>query len=110
MRAKPGLKIIAERAGVSVATVSRVLNDRPEVNQATRERVLRHAADVEHETHQNRPSTTSTLKIGFVNDYRRFRLDSVYVGGLLTGVHAAALGHSYSVALVDSDLIEREIR
>ena len=110
MRVRPGLKVIAERAGVSVATVSRVLNDRPEVNQATRERVLKHAADVEHETHQNRQSTTRTLKIGFVNDYRRYRLDSSYVGGLLTGVHAAASGHSYGVTLIDGDLIEREIR
>ena len=31
---------IAERAGVSVSTVSRVLNDKPGVNQHTRRQVL----------------------------------------------------------------------
>lgn len=36
----PGLAEIAERAGVSVSTVSRVLNDRPGVHRGTRQRVL----------------------------------------------------------------------
>jgi LacI family transcriptional regulator, repressor for deo operon, udp, cdd, tsx, nupC, and nupG len=37
---KVGLADVAARAGVSVATVSRVLNDRPGVNEATRRAVL----------------------------------------------------------------------
>jgi LacI family transcriptional regulator len=37
---------VAERAGVSIATVSRVLNDHPDVSQATRDEVLRHARDL----------------------------------------------------------------
>ena len=34
------IRDVAERAGVSIATVSRVMNDRPDVGVATRERVL----------------------------------------------------------------------
>ncbi|MBQ7848571.1 MAG: LacI family DNA-binding transcriptional regulator [Clostridia bacterium] len=39
------IKDIARKAGVSVTTVSRVLNKRPDVNQATRERVERVMAE-----------------------------------------------------------------
>ncbi len=38
---KPRLRHVAEQAGVSQATVSRVLNDRPGVSEATRREVLR---------------------------------------------------------------------
>jgi LacI family transcriptional regulator len=37
---RPTLKQVAERAGVSLATASKVLNDRADVSAATRERVL----------------------------------------------------------------------
>ena len=36
------IRDIAELAGVSVATVSRVINDRPDVAPETRDAVLRH--------------------------------------------------------------------
>src|SRR6266508_7028840 len=40
-RAKATIRDIASAAGVSIATVSRVLNDRPDVSPETREAVLR---------------------------------------------------------------------
>ena len=42
---RPTVREIASRSGVSVATVSRVLNGRPDVAPATREAVLRHIRD-----------------------------------------------------------------
>src|SRR5512143_2298049 len=39
---------VAQRAGVSVATVSRALRDMPNVSAATRDRVLRAAAELEY--------------------------------------------------------------
>lgn len=42
------------RAGVSIATVSYVLNDRESISQATRERVLRAASELGY-----RPSVTA---------------------------------------------------
>ena len=38
---KSGIKLIAEKAGVSIGTVDRVLHNRPGVNKETRDRVLR---------------------------------------------------------------------
>lgn len=43
---KPSLETIAEKAGVSIATVSRTLNDRAGVNPDTRERILAIARDM----------------------------------------------------------------
>ncbi|QPK80718.1 LacI family DNA-binding transcriptional regulator [Schaalia sp. ZJ405] len=40
-RTRPTIKDIAQAAGVGVVTVSRALNDRPDVSQATRERILK---------------------------------------------------------------------
>lgn len=49
-REEPGGRVriqdVAENAGVSIATVSRVLNDHPDVSPTTREEVLRHARDL----------------------------------------------------------------
>lgn len=47
MRVK--IKDIAERAGVSLATVSLVLNDRPGVSQKTREKVMHIARDLHYQ-------------------------------------------------------------
>ena len=41
------IKSIAERAGVSTATVDRVLNDRPNVRESTRQRVMQAQAAIE---------------------------------------------------------------
>lgn len=45
-RRRSTLKMVAERAGVGTASVSRVLADHPDVSDDMRERVLRAAADV----------------------------------------------------------------
>src|SRR4249919_3038720 len=50
--AKPTIRDIARLAGVSVATVSRVINDRPDVAPETRDVVLRHVR--EHKFTTNR--------------------------------------------------------
>ncbi len=45
---RPSIRDVARQAGVSVSTVSRVLNDRPDVAQATRERVLQTIAEMHY--------------------------------------------------------------
>ncbi|HHW4683233.1 MAG TPA: LacI family DNA-binding transcriptional regulator, partial [Xylella sp.] len=46
---RPTIKDVAERADVSLKTVSRVINNEPSVMQATRTRVLRAVADLNYE-------------------------------------------------------------
>ena len=57
-RTRASIVDVAERAGVSVATVSRALRDMPNVSAASRERVLRAAAELEY--------TASPLASGLV--------------------------------------------
>lgn len=45
---RPSIRDVAHQAGVSVSTVSRVLNDRPDVAPATRERVLQTIAEMHY--------------------------------------------------------------
>lgn len=40
MASRPTIQMLAERAGVSLETVDRVVNDRPHVNEEIRQRVL----------------------------------------------------------------------
>lgn len=46
------IREIARRSGVSVATVSRALNDRPDVSRATRDRILALATELGYEPNQ----------------------------------------------------------
>jgi LacI family transcriptional regulator len=43
---RPTIKQVASAAGISTQTVSRVMNNRPDVSHETRERVLRIVAEV----------------------------------------------------------------
>ena len=58
---KPRLKHVADHAGVSQATVSRVLNDRPGVAEATRRSVLQAMAQLGYEHGRLRPARRTGL-------------------------------------------------
>lgn len=110
MPRREGLREIAEAAGVSIATVSRVLNNKPDVHQETRDRVMR---EVERARYEHRPTNglpaTAGL-IGLVNTYREYRLSSDYVVSIAEGVANRVDDHGYRTVLVDSDAILREMR
>lgn len=66
---KIGLKAIAERAGVSVATVSLALSDHPNVNDATKERVQALSRELGYVTAEDlatRRARRKVERIGFV--------------------------------------------
>ena len=67
---RPTIKDVAERAKVSLKTVSRVINNEPSVMQATRARVLRAVAELDYEpdpSARNLRSNT-TFVLGLVYD------------------------------------------
>jgi LacI family transcriptional regulator, repressor for deo operon, udp, cdd, tsx, nupC, and nupG len=88
---------VAQRAGVSVATVSRALRDMPNVSQLTRERVLRAAAELQY--------TASPLASGLVTG--RMRAVGVvlpYAGRwffaeVVRGIEEALREHGYDLVL-----------
>lgn len=68
----PTLKDVAEKAGVSIATVSRVLNDQPNVSAETRDRVLQALRELNYSANMSARGlvTDRTYNIGVI-DYRR---------------------------------------
>ena len=76
------IREVAERSGVSVATVSRVFNDYPDVSAATRERVLAAARDLEYA-----PSAAARTLVG-----RRSQLVGV---GIFTGYEHPDIEHPF---------------
>jgi LacI family transcriptional regulator len=91
------IRDIAALAGVSVATVSRVLNDRPDVSPETREEVLRHVR--EHNFTTNRSARSLSVgRTGFIGFTMPFvRPD--YFAGILAGALEAAYEQEMRVVL-----------
>lgn len=98
----PTLKDVAARAGVSVATVARVLRDDPTlvVRAATRERVLAAAAALDYQPHPSaralRTGRTGTLAL-FLPDPRNFMWDP-----MIWAVERMAAERSYLVVVADA--------
>jgi DNA-binding LacI/PurR family transcriptional regulator len=104
-RRQPTIRDVARRAGVSVATVSRVLNDIPVVRTEMRDRVLEAIAELGY-----RPSSTArslslgrSQAIGVVAPF--FTTPSVVER--LRGVSRRAGHHGYGLMLLDVETPEQ---
>lgn len=88
---------IAGAAGVSVATVSKVLNDRADVSAETRRRVQKHLRDSDY-----RPAGSDSAR---QRDHSRSiqvvipELQNAYVIGVLEGVISSAAGDGFEVVI-----------
>ncbi len=96
------IKDIAERLGVSVATVSRALNDKPGVGDNVRRRVLELAAEVAFTPHGagRGLSTARTQTLGFIVRRKVFPAgrDPFYLH-IMHGVEEAVAERGYHVIL-----------
>ena len=104
----PTIHDVARRAGVSISTVSHVINETRHVNSATRERVL--AAMVELNYQPNRLARslrnrrTHTLGVLLPNSANPF------FAQVLLGIEAACFDHGYNFILGNAnELAEREL-
>lgn len=81
MKAKSTLTEIAERAGVSIATVSRILNDTGRVSPATRQKVFQAIRELEYDSALKRPTpiyqTILVLVPDFVNPFYANIIDGI---------------------------------
>lgn len=70
LRRKPNINDVAQVAGVSYGTVSRVLNNAPDVNAATRERVLQIIKDLGYRRNRTARAlvTSRSTAIGILTD------------------------------------------
>ncbi|MGG6311512.1 LacI family DNA-binding transcriptional regulator [Paenibacillus macerans] len=102
------IKEIAKLAGVSVATVSRVINDHPYVSEEKREAVKRamEAANYERNINAVHLSRGKTNLIGVVVPSIR----RPYYGLLVDGIADEAIKDNYKLVFIQSDYeVEREL-
>jgi len=92
---------IAEKAGVSINTVSRALNDKPDINDQTKKEILGIADELNYQPNRFaqglRSSKTSTLGV-IVAD-----IQNPFFSGLLKGIEKSAKEQGYSIIVQDTD-------
>lgn len=94
------IKDVAERAGVSTATVSYVLNGTGTVTEATRERVRAAAAALNYQpNHAARSLRTRSRTLGLVLPARGARLGDPALAELVGGIAEAAAARGYFLLL-----------
>lgn len=94
------IRDVAERAGLSPATVSKVLNDAPYVSGEARERVLSAVTELGFRPNGVARSLRSkhTLTLGLITD----DLEGEFTASMLRGVEDAASARGFSVFLCNS--------
>jgi len=97
----PTIKDVARRAGVSVASVSKVINNRPQVSIETRTRVLAAVEELGYAPNQNARGLVEghTRTVGLLLP----SLENPIFAQAAKGVEAAAARQSYQVILGDFD-------
>jgi LacI family transcriptional regulator/LacI family repressor for deo operon, udp, cdd, tsx, nupC, and nupG len=98
------IKQVAERAGVSVATVSYVLNGTGTITEATRQRVLTAVNELHYQPHHAARSLRSRSRtLGLLLPEQPGRLADPALAEVLAGAMEAASQAGYSLLLVASD-------
>lgn len=103
------MKDVASRAGVSIATVSRVLNENPSVEQSIRERVIRAATELDYRFNPMARAlrTRTTNVVGLVIP----DVENPFFTAIARGVEDVMGAAGYSVMLCNSDEdVEKEAR
>jgi LacI family transcriptional regulator len=92
---KPTIYTVAEKAGVSIATVSRVLNDRPRVKQETRARVIEAIQDLGYRpsalARERAVNRTEILALVFPD------MAGPFYSALIQGATSEVNNHGYSL-------------
>lgn len=101
------MKDIARRCGVSVATVSKALNDQPDIGKDTKERICAVAAEMGYLTNSAaralKTNRTYNLGVLFV-DERRSGLGHEYFSSMLESFKVTAEDHGYDITFLNSNV------
>lgn len=105
---KPTIRDVAKKANVSVATVSRVINEKGYVYEETRKTVLKIIDELGFEPNQLARSLTNhrSKMIGVIVPH----IGTTFYGQLIEGIEQAALSYGYKTMLCNTqDNNQREI-
>lgn len=101
------MKDIAQRCGVSVATVSKALNGQPDIGEETRRRISETAKEMGYMTNSAaralKTNRTYNLGVLFV-DEQRSGLGHEYFSSLLESIKAEAERHGYDITFINQNV------
>jgi len=106
------LKVIADKLGISLSTVSRVLNDKPGINEKTRQRVLETVRELKHspDNTEKNPETVKTKTIGFIRKKRiKKSLSEDYHERSINGIEEGLLNSDYhvvTISITDEEMLD----
>ena len=105
------MKEIAQRCGVSVATVSKALNGRHDIGEEMREKICRVADEMGYTTNSAARAlkTNRTYNVGvlFV-DERNSGLSHEYFSAMLESIKAEAESHGYDITFINKNIGRRQ--
>lgn len=108
---RPGMKEVAERAGVAISSVSRVISGHPDVSEGMRQRVMRAIEELEFRPDARAQSlrTGSTYTIGFI----AADISNPLFAQIATGAETELRSWNYSMlvanAFNDADLVREQL-
>lgn len=101
------MKDIAQRCGVSVATVSKALNGQPDIGEETRQRICEAAQELGYMTNSAaralKTNRTYNLGVLFV-DERRSGLAHEYFSAVLESFKTEAEAHGYDITFINRNV------
>ena len=101
------MKDIAQRCGVSVATVSKALNGQPDIGEETRSRIIEAAKEMGYMTNSAaralKTNRTYNLGVLFV-DERRSGLAHEYFSAMLESFKVEAEAHGYDITFINPNV------
>ncbi len=95
MKTKSTLTQIAQKAGVSIATVSRILNDTGSVSPATRQRVIQAVRDLEYDSAMKRPTPIYQTILVLLPD-----VVNPFYANIIDGIQQTAHNNDFEVFLM----------
>ena len=98
----PSIRQLAESLDVSVATVSRALNDHPEVSPETRERVLAYAAKANYQRRPQKRVGSRTIGLLYPSAPVSIELGN-FESALLSGIMSGLREQRYSLSIIDTE-------
>lgn len=97
MNVKSTLVQIARKAGVSIATVSRFLNDTGNVSPATRQKILQAIRELEYDSAVSRPESLFQTILVLVPDFM-----NPFYAGIIDGIQQTAHENHFEIFLVQT--------
>jgi DNA-binding LacI/PurR family transcriptional regulator len=103
-RRSVGIKDMASQLGISIGTVSRALNDRPDVNPETRRQVLEAARTMGYVANQSgrslRSGTTNTIGLIIESGSETATNSDNFFLGLMDGLQSTLSRHQYDLVIL----------